>query len=143
MTDANRELSPAQRVLGFLGDTCREGVRKYEDEVRMDAADRQFQIDMIRFAAALAELKVDRNQMRDLMHKWFCVDSMTEADSYIREGTQVKYPLQRISEYLEHDGSDIDFTRFCIDHDVSERLRRDPNLAKLETDELISRLSNE
>lgn len=59
---------------------------------------------MIQLTAALADLGATRDQMRELMRKWFAVDSMSEIDMYIREGAQVRYQIQRIFERMERDG---------------------------------------
>lgn len=131
-----------QRVGRFFLGAVRDTVREHEDSACADAADEQFRHDMIRLAAALADLGVNRDRMRELMRKWFAVDSMGEADMYIREGAQVRYPVRRICERMGRDGKrNIEIMRFIDGYDVEERLRCDPALADLETDKLIRRLS--
>ena len=94
------------------------------------------------FEITFVNTKTAHAQMRELMRKWFSVDSMSEIDMYIREGAQVRFPIRRIHEHMVRDGKrNIKIRRFIDDHDVEERLRRDPALAELETDELIRRLS--
>ena len=142
MTDANHKEGVMQKVGRFFLDAFRDNVREHEDSACADAADEQFRHDMIRLTAALADLGATRDQMRELMRKWFSVDSMSEIDMYIREGAQVRFPIRRIHEHMVRDGKrNIEIRRFIDDHDVEERLRRDPALAELETDDLIRRLS--
>lgn len=142
MTDANREEGVMQKIGGFFLGAIRKTVREHEDNACIEAADEQFRHDMIQLTAALADLGATRDQMRELLRKWFSVDSMSEIDMYIREGAQVRYQIQRIFERMERDGKGhVEFSRFIDSHDVEERLRRDPTLADLETDELIRRLS--
>lgn len=142
MTGANREDGVMQRFGKFVLDAVQKTAREHEDNACVDAADEQFRHDMIRLTAALADLGATRDQMRELMRKWFAVDSMSEIDMYIREGAQVRYPVRRIFERMGRDGKrNIEIRRFIDDHDVEERLRRDPALADLETDELIRCLS--
>lgn len=142
MTDANREEGVMQRFGGFFLGAIRKTVREHEDNACIEAADEQFRHDMIQLTAALADLGATRDQMRELMRKWFAVDSMSEIDMYIREGAQVRFPIRRIHEHMVRDGKrSVEIRRFIDDHDVEERLRRDPSLADLETDELIRCLS--
>lgn len=131
-----------QRFGGFFLGAIRKTVREHEDNACIEAADEQFRHDMIQLTAALADLGATRDQMRELMRKWFAVDSMSEIDMYIREGAQVRFPIRRIHEHMVRDGKrSVEIRRFIDDHDVEERLRRDPSLADLETDELIRCLS--
>ena len=142
MTDTNREEGVMQGMIGFVLGAVQDTVREHEDNACADAADEQFRHDMIRLTAALADLGVKRDRMRELMRKWFAVDSMSGIDMYIREGAQVRYPIRRIYERMGRDGKrNIEIMHFIDDHNVKERLRRDPALADLETDELIRRLS--
>lgn len=57
-----------------------------------EGASRQFRRDMERATAAFTELGADKQKMYELLRKWFGVDSMEEADSYIRDGAQFEYP---------------------------------------------------
>lgn len=142
MTDANREEGVMQRFGKFVLDAVQKTVREHEDNACIEAADEQFRHDMIQLTAALADLGATRDQMRELMRKWFVVDSMSEIDMYIREGAQVRFPIRRIHEHMVRDGKrSVEIMHFIDNHNVEERLRCDPSLAELETDELIRRLS--
>lgn len=95
---------------------------------------------MISFAVVLAELEIGHNQIYKLMHKWFGVGSMVEIGSYIWEGAQVAYLVQKIFEYMEHNGSDNALyvsTETTTLENVSGGISVSPNLKH----ELISHLS--
>lgn len=123
---------------------AREMVGRHDDDMSNEGASRQFRCDMERATAAFAELGAGKQQMYELLHKWFGVDSMEEADSYIREGAQFEYPMTLLEEYLNHEGYEtIDIIRFKKDHNVVERLRRDPSLANLTAEQLKQRMEQD
>ncbi|BAQ30468.1 hypothetical protein [Bifidobacterium scardovii] len=120
---------------------AREMVGRHDDDMSNEGASRQFRRDMERATAAFAELGADKQQMHELLRKWFGVDSMEEADSYIKEGAQFEYPMTLLEEYLKREGCEtMDIIRFKKDHNVVEKLRRDPSLSNLTAEQLKQRM---
>lgn len=86
---------------------------RHDKDVRDDEAEHQFRRDMERVTAAFAELGADEHKMRELLRKWFGIDSMEEADFYIEQGAQIEYPVTLLEEYLKREGYEaIDVIRF-------------------------------
>lgn len=120
---------------------AREMAGRHDADMSNEGASRQFRRDMERATAAFAELGADKQKMYELLRKWFGVDSMEEADSYIRDGAQFEYPVTLLEEYLKHEGYEtMDIIRFKRDHNVAERLRRDPSLSSLTPEQLKQRM---
>lgn len=117
---------------------------RHDKDVRDDEAEHQFRRDMERVTAALAELGADEHKMRELLRKWFGIDSMEEADFYIEQGAQIEYPVTLLEEYLKREGYEaIDVIRFKKKHSVVERLRGDSSLFKLTAKQLKQRMEQD
>lgn len=117
---------------------------RHDKDIRDDEAEHQFRRDMERVTAAFAELGADEHKMRELLRKWFGIDSMEEADFYIEQGAQIEYPVTLLEEYLKREGYEaIDVIRFKKKHSVVERLRGDSSLFKLTAKQLKQRMEQD
>lgn len=117
---------------------------RHDKDVRDDEAEHQFRRDMERVTAAFAELGADEHKMRELLRKWFGIDSMEEADFYIEQGAQIEYPVTLLEEYLKREGYEaIDVIRFKKKQSVVERLRGDSSLFKLTAKQLKQRMEQD
>lgn len=141
----NGKISKAAKWVKDKGKALiREVAVRHDDDVRAEERDCQFRRDMKRATAAFAELGADKQKMYELLRKWFGVDSMEEADSYIREGAQFEYPMTLLEEYLKREGYEtMDIIRFKKDHNVVDRLQRDPSLSNLAAEQLKQRMEQD
>lgn len=126
-------------TLGFINQAKNAAVAEHDNEVYEEGRSRQFEIDIQSVICAFADLEVDKQQMMDLLHKWFDIDSITMAKRYIREAMQIEYPAARLKEYLRSIG-ETDVTAFIRKHQVLVRLNHEPELSKLSPEELKRRL---
>lgn len=141
MSEEQPVTAALKRAKNWALDVTREGVGRFMDDERQEAADIQWRRDVMNATMAFAEFGADEYRIFELLNKYFNINDIAEAREYIKEGAQIRYPFRRLVDYLLASGFNHDSARDFMEKNlVKEKLRHDPSLANLPPEELKLRV---
>lgn len=129
----------------FLKDTAVSALQESVDEIVFDekrnAKEQQRKKDIITVLMVLSELNVKKDDMYDLLYRYWQIDSRSEATEFIRIGCTVEYPFRQLRDYLLNNGYSYNEMRnFMENNRVREKLENNPELAKMPIEKLKSEM---
>lgn len=86
---------------------------------------------------ALCDIGVEEEKLYELLYNYFGINDRSEAEKYIREGKNIKFPFRKLRKYLTEQGyTNSEMREFMEVHNVREKLENNVSLSELSTEEL-------
>lgn len=121
----------------YLQDATRQAIQDSIEEECIVEKNKQEHKDIVKAIMALCDIGVEEEKLYEFLYNYFGINDRSEAEKYIREGKNIKFPFRKLREYLTEQGyTNSEMREFMEVHNVREKLENNVSLSELSTEEL-------